>query len=213
MASESKDYQFSWFVNLSETQGLEAANKYAEILNQMTLHLETIMPKPSMAMNKPSISNVEQMFENLANGPTTSLNNSLCKNEHLPNDLSSFSLSSRNGSDHSSIACINDLINVCQNDLGLKNVLHNQQQQQTQPTSPPPAMQPSNMQMALIATANDVAELNLYENLSNHNGGQKPNLIPPDMHGNAQHYQGLPSMQAFVNPANPLSGNPHITQK
>lgn len=135
MVAESKENQFKWFMKLSETQGLEAAHKYAEILSQIPVHLEPVLPKPPMAMNTPPIPNIDLMFENL--GPT--INNLLTKKEHLPNDATSFSLggkmatlSNRNGSDHSSITSINDLINVHQNEMGLqgKNSLQKPQQQQ-----------------------------------------------------------------------------------
>lgn len=156
MATESKENQFKWFMKLSETQGLEAAHKYAEILSQIPMHLEPpVMSKPpTMAMNTPPIPNVDLMFENLVNTP--SFTNLLAKKDHLPNDSTPFSmgggggggvnkiastLSNRNGSsDHTSIASINDLINAHQTELNLQ--VKNQQQLQKAASQPQPQSVP-----------------------------------------------------------------------
>lgn len=226
MAAESKDNQFKWFVKLSETQGLEAANKYAEILSQIPLHVEQVMSKPPMAMNTPPMPNVDLMFESLVNGPATTLNNLLGKKEHLPNDAP-FSmggkvatLSNRNGSDHTSIASINDLMNVHQNELlQAKNVLQKPQQQsvplyQRQATgSSTFNVQSNSMQMPLAALGGDISDHSLFENLFNHNGGLNQSHTTNDLLGNAQHFQGLPPLQSFVNPVKTLSNSVHMTQK
>lgn len=260
MAAESKENQFKWFMKLSETQGLEAAHKYAEILSQIPMHLEPpVMPKPpTMAMNTPPIPNVDLMFENLVNAP--SLTNLLTKKDHLPNDATPFSiggvgvgvgvgnkvassLSNRNGSDHTSIASINDLINQAhQSELNLQAKNQQQQHQQQQQlqkaaSQPPPQsaqsvplyqrqagatynmhannLQANNMQMPLAATmaGNDLNDHNLFENLFNHNGGLSQGHAANDLLGNAQHFQGLPPLSNFVSPVKSMSNSVHLTQK
>lgn len=249
MLTESKENQFKWFVKLSETHGLEAANKYAEILSQIPLHLESVMSKPPMGMSTPSIPNPDLMFENLMNGPAPGMGNLLGKKDHLPNESTSFlggnlnvpTISNRNGSDHSSIANLNDLLNTRQNDHVMQGKKPQTQppQPQLQPQHPPqpqpqPQAQPlqqqsvplyqrqagttfniqsNNMQMPMMAPTNEVSDHNLFENLFNHNGGLSQGHISTDLHGNAQHFQGLPPLQSFVSPVKPLTNSVHLTQK
>lgn len=226
MATESKDNQFKWFVKLSETQGLEAANKYAEILSQIPQHIEAVMPKTPMTLNAPTIQNVDLMFENLVNGPAPNLASLIGNKEHPSNDTAPFrgnlpSVPNRNGSDHSSVTSLNDLLLVQQNDLELhaKNSMHKHQPQQTVPLYQRQAgssfnIQPSNMQMPMMTHGNDIGDHNLFENLFNHNGSNlNQSHASNDLHGNAQHFQGLPPLPSFVNPAKSLSNPVNMTQK
>lgn len=219
MASESKENQFKWFVKLNETQGPEAANKYVEILNQMP----SVMPKAMMGLNS-TAQNVDLIYDNLVTSPAPSLSSLLSVNSSV--------LSNRNSNDHSSIASLNELINARQsNDIGIhvKNSTQNQPQPQPQPQpqlqpqSGYPLyqrqagnnfnMQPNNMQMTMIPPANDITDNALFENLFNHNGGPNQGHISNGLHGNAQHFQGLPPLQSFVNPVKPLSNSIHVTQR
>lgn len=215
MATESKENQFKWFVKLNETQGPEAANKYVEILNQMP----SVMTKPPMGINA-STQNMDLMFDNLVNGPAPHLSSLLCKKEHLPNDAPPFisgnvsALPNRNSNDATSIASLNELINARQNnELGMhKTSIQKQAQQQSVPLYQRQAANNFNMQMAMITPTNDITDNTLFENLFNHNGGPNQSHISNDLHGNAQHFQGLPPLQSFVNPVKPLSNSVHMTQ-
>lgn len=131
-------------------------------------------------------------------------------------------LPNRNSNDHSSIASLNELINARQsNDIGLH--MKNSTQNQPQPQSGYPLYQrqagnnfnipANNMQMTMISPANEISDNTLYENLFNHNGGPNQGHISNGLHGNAQHFQGLPPIQSFVNPVKPLSNPTHVTQK
>lgn len=146
MALEPKDNQFKWYMKLSESHGIEAANKYAEILNQISISVEsTLMAKPTIPMNTAPVTpnltaNVDIMFESLVNGPAPILNDLLNAKKDLANDTTgafsmlgtaNTSLPHRNG-DHSSILTANDLLNNRTADMVLqsKNV---QQQHHQQP--------------------------------------------------------------------------------
>lgn len=136
MALEPKDNQFKWYMKLSESHGIEAANKYAEILNQISLSVEsTLMAKPTIPMNTapatPNLNaNVDIMFESLVNGPAPILNDLLNAKKDLTNDstgtfsmlgaTAATSLPHRNG-DHSSILTANDLMNNRTADMGLQS--------------------------------------------------------------------------------------------
>lgn len=78
MALEPKENQFKWFVKLVETQGLEAANKYTEILRQVPLTLEqtTMNQKVTMNMSQPKnvTPNTDIAFDSLLGGPSPALN-------------------------------------------------------------------------------------------------------------------------------------------
>lgn len=122
MACEPKENQYKWFLKLGETQGSEAANKYAEILGQVPLPVSTatdLMTKqPPLSLNTPTMpnisANVDMMFENLVNGSTPILGDLLGKKD-VPNDtafpLLGAPLSNRNGNDHASVLTTTDLLN------------------------------------------------------------------------------------------------------
>lgn len=78
MALEPKENQFKWFVKLVETQGLEAANKYTEILRQVPLTIDQtpINQKTTMNMTQPKnvSTNADMVFDSLLSGPTPALN-------------------------------------------------------------------------------------------------------------------------------------------
>lgn len=154
MALEPNDIQFKWYMKLSESHGIEAANKYAEILNQISLSVEsTLMAKSTIPMNVPPVTpnltaNVDIMFESLVNGPAPILNDLLNAKKDLTNEpagafsilgTAATSLPHRNG-DHSSIMTANDLLNNRAGDMGLqsKNQIQQQHVQQLEVRFPCP---------------------------------------------------------------------------
>lgn len=114
MAHEPKENQFKWFVKLVETQGLEAANKYTEILRQFQ-PMEPVhtMGKPitmSNSQQTPSLStlgpNIDMAFDTLLSGPAPILSDLLIgtKDGNASLDANPFpllpvnsSMSNRNG--------------------------------------------------------------------------------------------------------------------
>lgn len=78
MALESSEFQFKWFVKLVESHGLETANKYRDLLGQVSNAMEPISSKPlAAATTAPNPSNLNSnldIFDNLLSGnvPTIS---------------------------------------------------------------------------------------------------------------------------------------------
>lgn len=76
------------------------------------------------------------------------------------------------------------------------------------------AIQSNNMQMSLTTLGSDINDHTTFENLFNHNGGGLGHShTTNDLLGNAQHFQGLPPLQSFVNPVKSMSNSVHMSQK
>lgn len=147
MALEPRENQFKWFVKLVETQGLEAANKYTEILRQVQLSMEpTHIAKPTLSLSNahqaPSMpnlgQNVDMAFDSLLSGPAPILSDLLAgaKDSNASIDANAFpmlptntSISNRNG--HRSMLNAADMINAHNSELSIAN----QQQLVPPPTS------------------------------------------------------------------------------
>ncbi|XP_055529882.1 probable helicase with zinc finger domain isoform X2 [Wyeomyia smithii] len=69
VALQSKEFQYLWFIKLVETQGLEAANKFNDILRQVpTLTPSTSQQQPiQKKINPPMPSPAELMLDNILN--------------------------------------------------------------------------------------------------------------------------------------------------
>lgn len=73
IAIESKENQMKWFMRLMETQGLEAANKFTEILRQVPTQTVTPSlppPKPSVAAPPPTTEQFDLFLDDFMKSPT-----------------------------------------------------------------------------------------------------------------------------------------------
>ncbi|XP_005175912.1 probable helicase with zinc finger domain isoform X1 [Musca domestica] len=53
MAFEPKESQYKWYLKLLETQGQDAANKFTEVLRQVSTMMQQQQPQPQQPVNKP----------------------------------------------------------------------------------------------------------------------------------------------------------------
>ncbi|XP_058833823.1 probable helicase with zinc finger domain [Topomyia yanbarensis] len=68
VALQSKEFQYLWFIKLVETQGLEAANKFTDILRQVPLAPNTAQhQQPQKKLNPTMPSQADMILENIIN--------------------------------------------------------------------------------------------------------------------------------------------------